>query len=137
MVPARASTSPLERTVKACKSTDCMKNMLGRGIARWSGRPVCKTPRSSVRYPARADIQLCIKCWEHDLSARAALPPLERKSKFWKFQIEFLSFTSTFNPQFMHVMAQNSHILMLTCYQYKITTLGSSISYVIYMHTSH
>ena len=50
--------SPLERTLKACKSTGCMKNALERGIECSSWRPVYKTPRSSVRYPARADIKI-------------------------------------------------------------------------------
>ena len=126
-VPARASTYPLERTLRASKSTGCMKNMLERGIERSSGRPVYKTPRSNVRYLAQAEIQFSKKCWEHDFPARAALPPLERTSKIWVFQIEFLSSNSNFNQQNMHVMAQISNIVMLTCHKHQNTLQWSPI----------
>ena len=74
-VPARAWTSLLERTRKACKSTGCMKDTLDRAFWRSSGRPVYnatsleRTPslqkvlgarnsRSSGRFPTRAVFKL-------------------------------------------------------------------------------
>ena len=54
-VLARASTSPLERSLKACKSTGCMKNALELEMGARAEGLSTKAPRSSVEYPARAD----------------------------------------------------------------------------------
>ena len=120
--------SPLERTLKACKSAGCIKNTLEREIGRSSGRPVKIAPTLERRIPRSSGNHVCRKCWELDFSARAALHPLERTSKIWVFQIEFLSFISTFKGSKCMISVQTSHNHVLTWYKHRITTYWSSIS---------
>ena len=129
--------SPLKRPLKACKSTGCMKNKLEREIGRSSGRPVYKAPRSSMKYPARADTKVCRKYWEQEIHARAAVSPLEQTSNFRVFPDCVLERNSTFQPHFLHIMAPISHILVLTWYKHQNTSSWSSISCITYMHVSY
>ena len=112
-IPARAWTQPLERT--ACLHSSPLER---------------KLPRSSGNH-------VCRKCWELDFSARASLHPLERTTKIWESQVEFLSSIPTFNQQIMHVVAQISHISILTRYKHQNTLLWSSISRIKHLHVSN
>ena len=99
--------------------------------------PVYIAPRSSVKFPRSSGNHVCRKCWELDFSARASLHPLERTSKIWESQVEFLSSIPTFNQQIMHVVAQISHISILTRYKHQNTLLWSSISRIKHLHISN
>mgnify|MGYP003703358205 CR=1 FL=1 len=115
-VPARASTSSLKPALKACKSTGCMKNMLGRRIERSSGRPVNKdSPLERTSSSAKSDGSTIFPHERH-------LPRSSGHKKFGFFQIEFLSSNSIFQLHYMHAMAQISNIIIPTRYKPQITT---------------
>ena len=78
--------------------------------------------------PCSSGPHVCKKCWEHEIHARAAVSPLERTSKFWKFQIKFLSFNSIFKGSKCMFMTQTSYIYVLTWYKHQTTSQWSSIS---------
>ena len=87
-------------------------------------------PRSSGHH-------ICRKYWEHEFLARTAVFPLERTSKFWKIQNMLLSFNLMFKGSKCMILAQTSHIHLLTWYKHQITTQWSSISQFNHMHVSN
>ena len=105
-IPARAWTRPLERT--ACLHSSPLERQIP---------PLEREP-----------------CLQKD--AGSSFSPLERKQKFWKFQIVFLSFNLISQLPFLHARAQISNIIIQTWFPCKIITLWSSISWFLYMHVT-
>ena len=91
-VPARAWTSPLERTHEACKSTGYVEFTLERALRRSSGRPLYMAPCSSVNFPARADTMSAKSAGSTKFTLERRFPRSSGHQTFWKFCVIVLYF---------------------------------------------